>query len=335
LVVGGNQIGKMTSISDHPQKLILTTESGLPVIGLGPGAPYRLIQAHFPAAKESIRVASAYFTTSGYKMARRHIPDGTKLWILVGKEDGRNVVQTVIEDILDDLRRPEDDLWQAVFDLVQKMKAGDFQIVDARAMQIPFHCKFYLIDEHTVLQGSANFSRRGLVESIEQIGSSQDPSQVQLFSQAYWDYYRLATPLTQQLIDLLSQFLELAAPFDIYLKTLLTLNYLPDRSVREGGNLPVYYQKAVVARALRQIDAWGGAVVVAATGLGKTVMGSEIAYRLQAQGKIKRVVLLSPAGNVQESWRNELDARDLPYSAFTNTILFQAAKWSSRQEREV
>ncbi len=323
----GNQAGGMISLPQYPGKLILTNnDDGLPIIGLGSGAAYSLIQAHFPAAKESIRIASAYFTASGYKMARRHIPDETKLWILVGKEDGRNVIQTVIEDILDDLRRPEDDLWQAVYDLVQKMKAGDFQIVDARAMEIPFHCKFYLIDEHTVLQGSANFSRRGLIESIEQIGASQEPSQVQVFSQGYWTYYQMATPLTQQLIDLLSQFLELAAPFDIYLKTLLTLNYLPDRSVREGGNLPVYYQKAVVARALRQIDAWGGAVVVAATGLGKTVMGSEIAYHLRSQDKIKRVILLSPAGNVQESWREELDARDLAYSAFTNTILFQENK---------
>jgi superfamily II DNA or RNA helicase len=73
---------------------------------------------------------------------------------------------------------------------------------------------------------------------------------------------------------------------------------------------------------LRQIDTWQSSILVAATGLGKTVMGAEVALQLHARGEIKRAILLSPGGNVQDEWCNQLDARDIPYKSFTNTILF-------------
>lgn len=306
-----------------PKRILVTNPDGRPRIGLGPGTAYELMKNYFPLAKEKIRIASAYFTTSGYKLARKYIPDHVKLWILVGKEDGRNVVQTVIEDILEDNSHAEDDLWDAINDLVAKLRSGGLQIVDARAMKDPFHCKFYLVDSQILLHGSSNFSRRGLQQSIEQVGTSEEPEDIQEFTNGFEHYYQVATPLTESLIAALQDFLNLKMPFDIYLKTLVILNKLPEHSMRETGHRPVYYQRAVVARMLRQLDLWKSSILIAATGLGKTVMGAEVAFQLKEAGEIKRVILLSPAGNVQDEWINQLEARDIPSNTFTNTVLFR------------
>lgn len=309
--------------TNNPKRILVTHPDGRPRIGLGPGTAYELMKTYFPIAQEKIRIASAYFTTSGYKLARKFIPDGVKLWILVGKEDGRNVVQTVIEDILEDNSHAEEDLWDSINDLVMKLRSGELRIVDARAMKDPFHCKFYLVDDKVLLHGSSNFSRKGLLQSIEQVGTSEEPDDIQEFTKGFEHYYKTATPLTDSLIAVLEDFLNLKFPFDIYLKTLLILNKLPEYEMREKGHRPVYYQRAVVARMLRQIDTWRSSILVAATGLGKTVMGAEVAFQMRAIGEIKRVILLSPAGNVQEEWCSQLEARDIPYVPFTNTILFK------------
>ena len=272
---------------DHIRhKIILNSEDGRPKLGLGPGTAYQLLKAYFPIAEEKIRIASAYFTTSGYKKARKFIADHVKLWILVGKEDGRNVVQTVIEDIAEDNSRAEEDLWEAINDLVAKLRSGDLQIVDARAMQVPFHCKFYIVDDKALLHGSSNFSTRGLLQSIEQVGATTAIDEITEFTAGFEYYYRTATPLTDSLIALLEDYLNLKRPFDIYLKTLLILNKLPEHEMRETGYRPVYYQRAVVARMLRQIENWRSSILIAATGLGKTVMGSEVAFQLKVAGQI-------------------------------------------------
>lgn len=305
------------------KRILIPDKDGRPKLGLGPGTAYELLKAYFPDAQEKIRIASAYFTTSGYKKARKFISDHVKLWILVGKEDGRNVVQTVIEDIMEDNSRAEEDLWEAINDLVTKLRSGGLQIVDARAMQVPFHCKFYIVDDKVLLHGSSNFSTRGLLQSIEQAGASAAADEIAEFIDGFEYYYQTATPLTDSLIALLEDYLNLKHPFDIYLKTLLILNKLPEHEMRETGHRPVYYQRAVVARMLRQIDAWRSSILIAATGLGKTVMGSEVAFQLKVSGQIKRVILLSPAGNVQADWCRELEARDIPFVPFTNTIAFK------------
>ncbi len=305
---------------------------GRPLSGVGPRAPYQFVKVYFPEAELIVRIASAYFTLSGYKLGRKHIAEEVQFRILVGKEDGRNVRQAILDEIWEDLQRCDTDLWQTVDELVRKLRAGQFKIVDARAMEVPFHCKFYIIDDKAMWHGSSNFSRQGLMVSIEQVALIRDPDQITYFTQQYEDYFTQATDLVEKLIQILEGWLRLAEPFDIYLKTLLALNDLPDRDVRTGlgAHPPLYYQKGVIARALRQISEWGGACVVAATGLGKTVIGAEIASRLVAAGKARRFILITPKG-VQTNWEGECDGRDLNYKHFNNSILFKKAMQDHHQ----
>jgi len=106
---------------------------GLPLSAVGPRAPYQFVKAYFPEAEQIIRIASAYFTLSGYKLGRKHVAEAVQFRILVGKEDGRNVRLAVLDETWDDLQRCDTDLWQTVDELVRKLKSGQLKIVDARA----------------------------------------------------------------------------------------------------------------------------------------------------------------------------------------------------------
>ncbi len=113
----------------------------------------------------------------------------------------------------------------------------------------------------------------------------------------------------------------LAEPFDAYLKILASLDHLPELPKRAGAYAPVFYQRGVIARALRQERAFGGALIVAATGLGKTIIGAEIAAHLQADKIISRTILIAPRG-VQPEWAQQLDGRDVLYKFFTPQVIF-------------
>ncbi|MBN1888892.1 MAG: DEAD/DEAH box helicase family protein [Thermoflexales bacterium] len=307
---------------ESPERLMQYDSAGKPISGVGPGAPLVFVKAYFPEVQQVIRIASAFFTLSGYQLGRKYALPEVQFRILVGKEEGKNVTATVLQEILDDLGRCETELWETVAELVERLKNGQFRIMDARAMQTPFHCKFYICDDTLIWQGSSNFSRTGLYVSSEQVSASRDPAQVQQFTVWYDDAARNAKDLVAELIARLEGWLKLATPFEIYLKTLLFLNNLPDEKVRSDGHQPAYYQKGVIARALRLARSFGGGLIVAATGLGKTVMGAEIAWRLQMSGQAKRLILVAPNG-VRENWENELSSRDVNYKFFNIGVLFR------------
>lgn len=298
------------------------------ISGVGPGVGREFIKTYFPEAQRVIRIASAYFTLTGYKQGRKHISSSVQFQVLVGREEGGNVKATVIDEILKDLGQCETNLWETVFELVERMKAGQFIIRDAREMETPFHCKFYICDDQVMWHGSANYTGSGLNKNAEQVSVSHDTEQILQFTQWYDEIAINARDLMTELIARLEAWLNLAEPFDVYLKSLLLLNNLPDYASRPGAHLPVYYQKGVIARGIRQANEFGGALIVVATGLGKTVIGAEIAWRLQIEHKVKRVILIAPNG-VRDNWEQQLESRDV-YSKFFNIeVLFRQASTKS------
>lgn len=302
-----------------------------PTSGVGPGVGLEFIKAYFPEAQHTIRIASAYFRLAGHKLGRKYISPDVKFQILVGREEGQNVQATVIEEITADLGQCETALWNTVFDLVERMKRRQFIIRDAREMHTNFHCKFYICDDKLIWQGSSNYSKRGLCQSAEQVSVSRDSEQIHLFTQWYDNVAQNARDLLAELIEKLETWLNLATPFEVYLKALFLLNNLAEYPTAPGAHSPVYYQKGVIARALRQADEYGGALIIAATGLGKTVIGAEIALRLQAAGKTNRVVLIAPGG-VRENWEQQLENRNVKFKFYNIDVLFRKASQRSHHQ---
>jgi superfamily II DNA or RNA helicase len=249
----------------------------------------------------------------------------------VGKEEDKNVQSTVINEIVSDLGQCETELWETVFELVERMKSGRFIIRDARELTVPFHCKFYICDSKLIWHGSSNYSFKGLRQSAEQVSMSRDLEQIRIFTSWYDDAAQNARDLLDELIEKLEDWLNLATPFDVYLKTLFILNNLTDYPVSAGAYLPIYYQKGVIARALRQGNEYGGALIIAATGLGKTVIGAEIASRMQPLGRANRTILIAPEG-VRENWEQQLENRNVYFKFFNIDVLFRKASDRSHHQ---
>ncbi len=228
-------------------------------------------------------VGGCQFTLRGYKLGREYVAPEVQFHILVGKEEGRNVHAAVIDEIVADLGQCETDLWETVFELVERMKSGRFIIRDARELSVPFHCKFYICDSRLIWHGSSNYSFKGLSLSAEQVSMSRDPRQICMFTNWYDDVAQNARDLLAELIKKLEDWLNLATPFDVYLKALFILNNLVDSPVSMGAYTPIYYQKGVIARALRQANEYGGALIVAATAINEATQIRQLLVDISSQ----------------------------------------------------
>lgn len=213
------------------------------------------------------------------------------------------------------------DLYTAVEDILDRLKNRRFRIADARQMVAPFHCKIYIVHAELAWHGSANFSINGLTGQAEQTTAILDPVHVRLWRDWFREVAATAHDLHEKLIDLLEAWLKMADPFDVYLKALLHLLDLPDVQRERGAFSPVYYQKRLAAWTVRQLDAQGGALLVVATGLGKTIIGAEVAGLLNATDEIGHVILLAPRG-VHSAWKTQLQGRGITFDVFDNRLLF-------------
>lgn len=292
-----------------------------PISGVGPGVGFEFIKAYFPKAKNTIRIASAYFTLKGYKIGKEFIAHQTRLQILVGREEGVHVKNTIIDEIVDDFGNCEEVLHETIVDLLDRIKNGQFVIKDAREMQVKFHCKFYICDDKYIWHGSANYTGLGLKQSAEQVSVSKNPDEIKLFTYWYDNALKDAQDLLDDLVSKLWSLIKLVNPFDVYIKTLFLLNNLPDLNRRPNAKTPTYYQKGVIANTVNQVNKYGGGIIVAATGLGKTVMGAETALHLLSTQKAKRVILIAPKG-VMKNWEEAFESLDIYPKYFNTGVLF-------------
>lgn len=291
----------------------------LPRTWFEPGVALRVIQTCFQAGEAELRIASGFFTIRGWGLIRRHTL-GKHVYLLVGLDDpGEDrALKVLIDEILLNLRTGLDgDRRQAVMDLVARMEAGQFQILDARALN--HHAKIYLVDYKFAIIGSSNTTGRGLLEQIESGSLITDLTEVSHLIENFDGYFALAKDLTQELLEVLQRWLQLATPWDIYLKTMLALEDLqPIKAVYKKQ--PVSYQVDMISQTLRQIRSCGGSMLVASTGLGKTVVAVHVALHLRDEDIIDNVMVIGPKV-VKRNWERELLSASLPHRYFTRQIL--------------
>ncbi|MBE9104277.1 hypothetical protein IQ229_04775 [Nostoc cf. edaphicum LEGE 07299] len=112
---------------------------------------YEQIQYYFPKCQSKIRIASGYFTVNGWDQIR-NVVKGKYVDLLVGinertqRQDERHAQHLLIQEIKKDLATGSSpgNRRQAVADLVDKIRTGQFRIVDARARK--HHAKLYFVD---------------------------------------------------------------------------------------------------------------------------------------------------------------------------------------------
>jgi len=265
-----------------------------------------VIRYHFGRGKSLLRIAAGFFTIRGYSLIRS-ATDGKKVWLLVGVEEPgeQRARKVMVDQIMHDLRSGRDiSRYQAVKDLVDKLERKETVVVDARALN--HHAKVYIVDDIVAIVASSNVSQRGFIEAIE-AGVVEDNQEAVLKAiQDYDEHFKLARDITADLLAKLMEWLRFRMPWEVYLKTLDVLNVLEDVPKRKDSyRTPVSFQLSIVAMALRQIQNYGGAMVVASTGLGKTIIGTDVAFRLYQSGHIRNVIVIAPKP-VHQEWKDRL-----------------------------
>ncbi|MFW5709786.1 MAG: phospholipase D-like domain-containing protein, partial [Chloroflexota bacterium] len=175
----------------------------------------------------------------------------------------------------------------------------DAALLDARYLY--HHAKLYIADEATAVVTSANMSYHGLVVSREAGYVVTDRDDVVYFVQQFDEYFDKAEAITQALIEKLRAYVAAYPPFDVYVRALVELYGLPEDEVPPQLPQLARYQRPVVSRALQSLMDYRGAMLIASTGLGKTVMAAHIVAYLRMQNAVDRVIIVCPAG-LRETW---------------------------------
>ncbi|WP_375469093.1 helicase-related protein [uncultured Nostoc sp.] len=274
---------------------------------------YDQIQYYFPTCQSKIRIASGWFTVNGWDLIRG-VVKGKYVDLLVGinertqRQDERHAQHLLIQEIKKDLATGSSpgNRRQAVADLVDKIRTGQFRIVDARARK--HHAKLYFVDCKVVIITSANLTKHGLIQQVEAGNPLSRKKEIVKLVKKFDRYFAEAVDLTQRLLKALEDWLKLASPWDIYLKTLLAFE---DVEIDNKYTPPTNYQRAMIAEALQKISDHSGVMLVASTGLGKTVVATHLALKLFRANEIIHVLIIGPK-LVKRQWQSEFMDAGIP-----------------------
>ncbi|NCC34417.1 MAG: hypothetical protein EOM24_20745, partial [Chloroflexia bacterium] len=282
----------------------------------------------FAGTRHLVRISTGFFSIQGYNLLRPYL-EGKRVHIMVGYDERsrQDLHKALLDEIMDDLSRWHEARRSAVAMLVAALRAGDVRIIEART-RLNDHAKVFLFDEQVAISGSTNVTRNGLLSNFEGnlgISTRTDPVRVTWWQATFtqlWNHPD-TTDITNELLERLEAWLRLRNPWEIYLKTMQAL--VPEDKPtppRTSYKTPTEFQLVVIQRALRQLTTLRGAMIVASTGLGKTIMGTHIAYELRhTHQRILNVLVFAPK-HLKDEWRRRLRSAGLGADAiFTLALL--------------
>lgn len=276
------------------------------------GAALNTIRLALDGAKV-VRIATAYFEPSGYQLLQQ-VLQNAEVRLLIGRgENQKEQIRAVLDEFIAGLSAFDfQNRSRALAAMREKLSRGQLLVSvgksgesEQTALDVRYlyhHAKVYIADEDRAVVGSANLSRNGMLHSIEAGITITARDDVNFFIEKFDYYYEKAESITEELLRILDAWLQHYPPFMVYARSLLEIYGLPENDV--PGSLPELagYQKPVVSRALQAIQQHSGAMLVASTGLGKTIMAAHILAYLRMYNNVHSVLVFTPAG-LKEMWR--------------------------------
>jgi superfamily II DNA or RNA helicase len=260
------------------------------------------LRHYLSIGNSKVRIATGYFSINGWNLIRQAIGD-KQVDLIVGihepdRKDVREVKQLIIQDLLQDLSTGRtENRRQVVKELIQKIKIGNLKVVDGRSFR--HHAKLYIVDDRIAILGSANLSVSGLRNQVEAGIDISDSSEIDYLIERFKYYFDRSKSLTQELLNTLEKWLNYSEPWDAYLKFLLAFK---DLNFNNKYLSPATYQVDIIAKTLKNIRQYRGTMLVASTGLGKTVIATHVAMQLNAKNEIENVFILCPK-IVKKEWK--------------------------------
>lgn len=277
-----------------------------------------------------VRIATAYFEASGWQVLQ-DVLAGKQVRLLIGREEGgADRVEAVLREFAEAvLARPLQRRVTALRQMLTALENGQLLVAVGRAIDhaalldpryLYQHAKVYIADARAAVVCSSNFSHSGLVRGIEAGIRVESPEDVGYFVEQFDSLFGRAHPIAERLIAQLRELLGEHSPYEVYIRALLELYDLPEDSVPAALPALADYQRPVVSRTLDALQTHGGALLIASTGLGKTVMAAHIVAYLRMQGVIDHVIVICPAG-LRENWRRFMNMGRTSSAEFSYSTL--------------
>lgn len=279
---------------------------------------------------ETVRIATAYFEPSGWQCLK-DVLKGKEVRLLLGRPDtSDDKIADVLKDFFNSLNSGEFDertkIIEELRDAISKglflvsVSSDDLTQTTLEPKYIYHHAKLYIADNIKAVVTSANFTRHGLMTSREAGITITDENDVKFYVERFDYYFEKGVPIAELLLEKIDEWLKIYRPYDIYMLSLLTLYGLP--SDEKPGKLPPLagYQRPVVSRIIRNIKDYGGAMLVASTGLGKTIMAGHIVAHLRSKDKIDAAIVLCPSG-LKYMWKRTMRAARVSSEEFSYYVM--------------
>lgn len=291
------------------------------------------------APPSEARIATAYFSPAGFAQIADGLSAVPMVRLLLGADLAaqglppcrrklgetttvfdRRCVSECLARMTTELRRERDRLPFTyagrgnLATLVAALRSGNIEV--RRYEKAFLHAKAYILTGG-VLAGSSNLTAAGLTANLELSLGRADDATVQQARRWFDDLWDEAEPY--DLVDVFEELLLPRTPWEVFLRVLWQLyGDEIDKDAEDDDNLPLTsFQKHGVARALRLIDATGGAIVADEVGLGKTFIAGEI-LQLYSDRR-QRVLLICPAALRDTTWKKFLTE----YQIFTESLSYE------------
>jgi superfamily II DNA or RNA helicase len=277
-----------------------------------------------------VRIATAFFEPTGWAILSEVLEQKT-VRLLVGREEGAaDRAGDLLREFFEELQSGGLKEHPAVLkQLLSALRGGRLIIklsttkrpqssIDVRYLY--HHAKLYIADVMGAVVTSANFTRNGLETSREAGYLVSDQTDVQYFVDQFEKFFEAAEILTTEFIQALEEILELRDPNEVYCRALIEIYGMPDETY--SGNLPspATYQKPIISRLVRSVTDFGGAFLVASTGLGKTIIAAHTVAILRARDIVHSVMVIAPAG-LKDMWSKAMRSARVSSREFSYQVL--------------
>jgi superfamily II DNA or RNA helicase len=286
-------------------------------------------------------VLVGYFRTSGFYLMNPAMEDVEKIRVLVGLNVDGNTVQIINksqnqqmsfemshkevkgefkENVIDEMEASEDS-----FRVEEGIKTFISWLQDKKIeMRIypesPIHAKVYIMRKDmnkcpdtygSVITGSSNFSKAGLVNNLEFNVELKDSRDVDFALQKFEELWTNSIDINEDYIDTVTKetwIREDITPYELFLKTLY--EYFKEE-INEDKNdswiellpenfMKLQYQTDAVVQAKKTLDSYDGVFISDVVGLGKTYICAMLMQRLKG----RKLVICPPV--LKDYWDKTL-----------------------------
>lgn len=291
-----------------------------------------LFEENFRRPATLMRASTGYFSFKGWNLLRNILQCG-EVRILIGFDENSEQIirKKAVSIIMTDLQCWHDaERREAIRAVVASMERDTFTVFHNEQIEDlnlrsgeKDHTKVYILDNDIVLAGSANLTYSGLRTNRENLTTILEPDRQRIYIDGFekgWVSSN-AYDITAEILSRLKKWLELVEPYDIYLKSVATL--MPSRKeypVKPSYKHPNTYQEDVANQMERQLEQYNGCILIASTGLGKTIMATEVVLRLFRKELINSVIVFAPVAT-HADWKRAVTAANIPPQVFTRNLL--------------